>query len=152
MGVFKRLADVPDRYRLYQHANAYAGRDAWDEYQTEHVFSAWPDASDDFYQSVRRAGRRWKAYMDDRGRHHALATPSDAETWCERLLGNVSVGTACRQYWIRVEGFYAWLQNHPDHPHSYHPLLMAVAEHPGAKKIWDYKLTKGNRAGGGWNE
>lgn len=150
MGVFKTLADVPGRYRLKQHAAAYDGEDTYDEYLIEKLLPDYPDASDKFRQSVQRAGRRWKDHMDERGRHHALATPEDVEAWCEHLLDTLTVGTACKQYWIRIEGFYSWLQAHPQHPHAYHPVWMAVAEYPHSKKVWNYKLTKGNRTGDGW--
>lgn len=152
MGVFKRLSDVPDRYQLHHHADAYAGRDVWDEYLQNCVFAELPDATEKFNRSVQRAGERWAAHTEERGRHHALATPEDVETWCVSLRERLTLGTAYGQYWQRVEGFYTWLQHHPDHPHVYHPVLMAVATGPAAREIWNHKLSRGNRTGGTWDE
>lgn len=149
MGVFKRLADVPDRYRFHHHANAYAGRDVWNEYLTECLFPEHPDATEKFYQTAETAGQRWKDHMADRGRHHALTTPEDVEAWCETLLERMTVDSVYSLYWVRLEGFYSWLQNHPDHPHVYHPVLMAAATSPGAQNIWERKLNRGNRRDSG---
>lgn len=150
MGVFKCLADVPDRYRLKQHAAAYDGEDTYNEYLIEKLLPDHPDATDKYRKSVQRAGRRWKAHMDDRGRHHALATPEDVEAWCTDLLDRHTVGTACAQYWLRIEGFYSWLQAHPQHPHTYHPVWMAVAQYPESKVVWNSKLNNGDRLDDGW--
>lgn len=38
MGVYKRLTDVPARYRLSQFAGEYDGRDVWEEFLTEYLF------------------------------------------------------------------------------------------------------------------
>lgn len=150
MGIFKTLTDVPSRYRLYQHAAAYDGEDTYNEYLTEKLLPAYPDATDKYHESIRRAGRRWKGHMAERGRHHALATPEDVETWCADLLGSLTLDTVCQQYWRRINGFYSWLQAHPDHPHTYHPVLMAVARYPNSKEVWNRNMTRGNRTGGGW--
>lgn len=151
MGVFKRLGDVPGRYRLHHHESAYRGRDVYQEYLENDLYPAYPDATKKFYQAAENAGRRWKAHVEDEcGRHHALATPEDVATWCEGLLERVTVGTAYSQYWVRLEGFYTWLQEHADHPHVYHPVLMAVPQSEEARAIWNHKLTEGNRTGGGW--
>jgi hypothetical protein len=150
MGVYKSLNAVPERYRLRQHSAAFEGRDVWDEYLTESLFEGYPDASEQFYESVERAGRRWKEHMADRGRHHALATPADVAAWCDTLLDRLTVGTAYDEYWVRIEGFYSWLQWHTDFPHVYQPPLIAVTENESAREIWNYKLTSSNRQGGAW--
>lgn len=151
MGVFKRLEDVPDRHRLYHYESAYEGRDVYEEFLENDLYQEHPDATDKFYEAAENAGRRWKAHMDERGRHHALAQPEDVVTWVERLLDRVKVGTAYSQYWVRLEGFYTYLQGQTEHPHAYHPVLMAVPESEAALAVWNYKLSKGNRRGGGWS-
>lgn len=150
MGVYKSLESVPERYRLRQHSRAFEGRDVWDEYLTESLYEEYPDARERFYESVDRAGRRWKEHMADRDRHHALATPEDVAAWCEKLLDRVKVTTAYTEYWVRIEGMYTWLQEHTEYPHIYHPMWMAVTEDDNAREIWNAKLSSGNRKGGTW--
>ena len=41
MGVYKSLADVPERYRLRQHQAAFEGRDVWAEYTTRSYFQQY---------------------------------------------------------------------------------------------------------------
>lgn len=152
MGVFKSLSEVPQRYRLEQSATAFDGRDAWQEYLDASLYERYPDASQQFYDGVDRAGRRWKEHMESRGRHHALATPADVERWCGDLHENASLHTVCHEYWVRIEGFYTWMQGHTDYPHVYHPFWMAVTEYPLSREVWNLKLSGGNRKGGTWDE
>lgn len=143
MGVYKDFKDVPDRYRLSQHSSAYNGRDVWGEFLTNHLFEKYN--SKRFKEDARRAGDRWKAHMQERGRHHALATPTDVEAWCEGLVDQYTLRTAYNEYWVRVERFYNWLQWHTEHPHVYHPVLMAAAKYDASQQIWDEKLSRGRR-------
>jgi len=137
LGAYKRLDDVPNRYRLRNHAAAYDGRDVWGEFCQEHEYSK--GESDDFRRKVDRAGERWREFMADRGRHHALATPEDVEEWTAELLAEFTEHTAYK-YWIRVEHFYRWLAWHTKHPHVYRPPLMAVVEFDGAAAhVWGVK-------------
>ena len=140
MGVYKRLDEVPDHRRLQQHAEAYADRDVWTTFLTEYLFERFD--SDRFKEDARRAGRYWKEHMAERGRHHALATPADVETWMAALTDRMKLKTAYNQYWVRIERFYWWLQRHTDHPHSYQPVLMAAAEGGAAGDIWAEKLSR----------
>jgi hypothetical protein len=150
MGVFKSLDDVPDRYRLEQQSATFDGQDTWRDYLTQSYYKQYPDLTEDSRESVERAGRRWKEYMQERGRHHALATPQDVERWSERLLDRLTLNTAYSEYWTYIEGFYSWLQNSTDYPHVYHPVWMAVAEYENSREIWNHKLSSGNRTGGTW--
>jgi len=136
LGVYKRLEDVPDRYRLYQHADAYAGRDVWGEFCEQHEYAKGD--SDSFQRKVDRAGDLWREFMQDR-RHHALATPRDVDEWSRELLDRYTTNTSYK-YWIRVEHFYRWLQWHTEHPHVYHPALMAAVEYDATAEIWTNKV------------
>lgn len=143
MGVYHRLETVPDRYRLGNYENAYDGRDVWGEWVDT------LDLTDHLEETLGRAEREWKAHMADRGRHHALARPEDVVAWSTALLdGDRGVGTAYNRYWVQVEKFYTWLQNHVDYPHVYHPFWMAVvSDRDGPTgRIWDKKTadTGGN--------
>lgn len=145
MGVYKDLDDVPDRYRLSQHASTYNGRDVWAEFLTNHLFEKYN--TERFKEDVRRAGDRWKAHMKERDRHHALATPRDVESWSEGLVDQYTLRTAYNEYWVRIERFYDWLQWHTDHPHVYQPVLMAAAQYDASGQIWDEKLRRGREGG-----
>lgn len=138
MGVYKTLEQVPDRYRLRNHANAYDGRDVWAEYVDNELTE---DRHWKFWKTTDRIESRWKSHMGDCGRHHALATPEDVEQWCEWLLAEFSIRHAYDPHWCRVEEFYTYLQWHTDHPHVYNPFLMAAAEYPAAGEIWDEKTS-----------
>lgn len=137
MGVYKRIDDVPARYRLSQHADAYAGRDVWGEFCEEYEYDR--GSHDRYQQEVDRHGRSWLAFMADRERHHALATPDDVEAWSIHLIDTKSLATA-EQYWVRIRRFYDWLQWHVDHPHVYHPVLMSAAHGDAAAAIWGEKV------------
>jgi site-specific recombinase XerD len=147
MGIYKRLADVPDGRRLNQYAAAYDGRDVWDEFLTMYLFDRFD--SERFKEDARRAGRRWESHMDSRGRHHALATPADVDAWCEHLLDTLAIKTAYNQYWVQIERFYSWLQQQRAHPHTYQPVLMAAANGEHASDLWSEKI---GRAHGGDTE
>ena len=141
MGVYKRLGDVPDRYRLAQHAAAYEGRDVWSEWVD--ALEAAENLTDYRRERLDRAGRRWVGHVSDRGRHHALARPEDVETWCVGLLDAVAIRTAYENYWAQLEAFYRWLQFHTDHPHVYHPVLMAAEAGGAAGELWAHKIERG---------
>lgn len=135
IGVYKRLEDVPDRHRLSQYTDSYAGGDVWGEFCEEHEYTLGD--SESFRRKVDRAGELWRTFMADR-RHYALATPADVEAYSRDLLDDFTMSTAYK-YWIRVEHFYRWLQWHTNHPHVYHPVLMAAVEHDAAGEIWEWK-------------
>lgn len=141
MGVYKRLRDVPRKRRFEQYAADYEGEDTYETFLKEERFDEVE--SDRSRQKYRLAGRRWKAHLEARGRHHALARPEDVEAWLVGLLNQVSLNTAYNIYWVKIEQFYEWLQHHPDHPHTYHPLLMAAAQFEHAGIVWERKLDRG---------
>lgn len=143
IGVFKHLADVPAHHRLKQYTDEYADRDVWQEFCLEGEYDQSP--TDEFRAEVDRVGDRWKAFMTHRGRHHALATPADVEAWCQTLLEEGSPRRA-HDYWIRIRRFYDWLQWHTEHPHIYHPVVMAAIEYEGAGRIWQEKRTRWENA------
>lgn len=136
LGVFKDLSDVPDRRRLYQYGSTYGGKDTWSDYRAEY------DLSDRMSEEWERFSRRWKDHMEDRGRHHALATSEDVETWSEWLLSQFSIDRSY-QHWNVIEGFYDWLKWHTEHPHTYNPFhLAARTDGSSAREIWNYKMSK----------
>lgn len=135
MGVYRRLENVPNRYRLYHHADAYDDRDVYQEFLTNEVL---PRVTSDWTKhGAHRQGRRWKEFLAQTSQvHHALATPDDIETWAQTLLDDVAMATA-RRYWTRIEAFYRWLMWNADYPHVYNPALMAADQDGASSEIWE---------------
>lgn len=139
MGVYTQLEDVPQEYRLDQYADLYAGIDTWQDY-TESRPAAFD--STHYQNTLLKAGNSWKAHMQCQERHHALARPADVEDWVQSLANTRTHRTVYSEYWIRVEEFYTWLQFHTDHPHLYHPPLMAVVDGGLAGQLWRLKFCR----------
>lgn len=136
LGVFKGLSDVPERKRLYRYTSGYEGRNTWADYR------ATVELGERMSEEWARFSRRWKEHTRERDRHHALARPSDVETWSAELVGRFSVDRAY-QHWNVIEGFYDWLMWHTEHPHAYNPFHMAVLEpESSARQIWSRKKEK----------
>lgn len=145
MGVYKSLSEVPDRYRLTNHSAAYEGRNVWQEFCEEYEYAQGDHER--YEEEVDRAGDRWREFMADRGRHHALATPGDVEAWCVELRrGENSSLRRSHDYWLRVNRFYDWLKWHTEHPHVYNPVLMAAAEGGVAGEVWEWKAEQTREA------
>ncbi|WP_458207491.1 hypothetical protein [Haladaptatus sp. NG-SE-30] len=138
IGIYKRLTDVPEQHCLTRFADAYEGRNVWQEFITSQ-----PDKyeSNHFQTTVRKTRQSWNDHMARRGRHHALATPHDVETWCTSLGKTRTFRTIYTQYWVRLEQLYSWLYFHTQHPHVYHPVLMAAAEYKTARAVWQTNST-----------
>lgn len=137
MGVHKQLSDVPPRQRLKQYADRYDGHDTWNAFidTRDNAFD-----SEYYHATIRKTKRTWKAHMAERGRHHALARPADIESWCRDLTATRTLGTVYSEYWVRLEEFYRWLLWHTEHPHPYHPVLMAAANYETAGSVWAEKV------------
>lgn len=138
LGVFKSIDEVPESRRFHQYTSAYEGEDTWAAYRAEF------ELSERMSEEWARFSRRWKTHMDERGRHHALATPQDVEAWSQSLLSQFSVDR-CYQHWNVIEGFYEWLKWHTEHPHAYNPFHMAATDADSTtRKIWTRKMEKAN--------
>jgi hypothetical protein len=145
MGVYKRLEDVPDKYRLKQHHDKYRDRDVWaefEQYRHGHDVKAAKTRN-----QMDRAGRYWKNHIGPRGVHHALAKPKHAESFFEDLLESRKLNTVYNIYFNHVESFYEWLKRHTDHPHVYNPVWMAVVKFPfgATRTLWERKVANADR-------
>ena len=145
MGIYKRYEEVPDRYRLANFGAEYDGRDVYAEFMAAEVLA--DSSSDRYKQDYRRYGRRWREHMADRGQHHALAHPTDVETWCEDLLNEYTVRTAFK-HWTAIERVYTWLLTHTEHPHVYQPVWQAAARESATGELWDKKMARRSSASG----
>lgn len=136
MGVFKTLDDVPDQYRLATSQARFEGSDPWERWYAE-----TKDHSERTRHDYERAKRLWVEHMEEKGRHYALARPSDVEEW----LTEVDNSSARRLYnacYCPLDGFYSWLATHAEYPHVYNPVMMAVVEGGTARRAYDYRTTK----------
>lgn len=147
LGIYKSHADVPARRRLGQYVDRYEGeRDPWTVYLE--ATGLYDESTERTRSNNRRALASWREHMatvdGGAGRHYALARPQDVEAWCQQLLSRVTPETAYTVYWCKIKGFYDWLLWNADHPHTYHPFLMAAAEyHDGAAgRIWKCKIAR----------
>lgn len=146
LGIYKSYDDVPARRRLGQYAARYADEDLWSKYLD--ATGLYEEATERTRANNRCALASWQEHMatadGGAGRHYALARPQDVETWCQQLLSRVTAQTAYTVYWCKIKGFYDWLLWHAEHPHVYHPFLMAAAEyHDGAAgRIWECKIAR----------
>lgn len=141
MGVFKRLSEVPQKYRLNTHTEAYEGRNVWGEYEEWYRTEYWPTGTERTYRRAERTGERWQEFMRSRPHHHALARPMDVERFFEGYADEYTLSSLYSVFWCHLERFYSWLQFHPDHPHVYHPVWMAAAMDGVASQIWQFKVT-----------
>jgi hypothetical protein len=149
MGVYKRFDSVPTKHRLDRYNVEYEGQDVWAEFERTRNDEFDSEA---YRNTLKKTERTWKAHMSNRGRHHALARPRDVETWCADLATDRKLETVYKEYWIRLEEFYSWLQTHIDHPHVYQPVLMAAASHEIARAVWWVKMDHNKAALGGVND
>lgn len=140
MGVYKDFREVPDHHRLERHESAYADEDVWGDYLEWYLVP--PRDSEAKRKQADRSFRKWASFMEERGKHYAVATPTDVERWSHRLLNEHTPGYAYTN-WSYIERFYSWLQTHPDHPHVYHPFWMAATDHSSAAhELWSIKVTR----------
>ncbi|WP_226483099.1 hypothetical protein [Natrinema amylolyticum] len=80
--------------------------------------------------------------MEDRGRHHALASPRDVEAWCDTLLEDKVPKTCYEYYFLRIYDFYDYLKTDFQHPHLYNPVLLAAINHSAARTIWMVRVKR----------
>jgi hypothetical protein len=150
MGVYKHLDSVPSKYQLQNHEAAYADWDVWDDYFQEKTKKFDTNSTRDRYE---KAGRYLQNFMQEKDRHHALADPKHIEGYLTGLRdGDIGrrnqtrkLQTVYFEYFQPLEEFYTWLQWHTDHPHVYHPVLMAVVADGYARDVWDRKLEQNDK-------
>lgn len=149
-GVYKRLDDVPARYRLRNHETAYSGVDVWNEFVEERTDTFESQATYDRYE---KSGRYYKDHMSDVGRHHALTAPEHVEEYLTRLrdgdIGRFSrtrqLQTVYFEYFQPLDAFYTWLLWHTEHPHVYHPVRMAAIAGGFSSDVWQRKLDQNDK-------
>lgn len=138
-GAFQEYSSIPARYRLETYKQEYSGRETWSNYRGDVLLEAHDSKT--IQKESRLAGDSWRDHMRTRGQHHALATPMDANTWCQKLL---DTGRTKRYnyecYYLRIYQFYDYLKASFHHPHLYNPLLLAAVNYDAARQLWMYRI------------
>lgn len=138
-GPFQSFSDIPPRYQLEIYSNRYESMETWEQYCEDILFETHD--STHMRNVAEKAGQSWRAHMEQRGRHHALATPADANEWCKKLLSEGRCRRTCyEQYFVRIYQFYDHLKTSHRHPHLYNPLLLAAIEYEAARYIWMFRV------------
>ena len=139
-GALQHFENIPYRYRLETYESQYQGRDTWGQYVENTV--RVEHNSDHVCQRIRCAGESWRDHMAARGRHHAVATTEDVESWCKDLFANRTKRTVYRHYFQRIYNFYDHLKYSTEHPHLYNPLLVAATRYSTSREIWMYRVER----------
>jgi hypothetical protein len=139
-GIFHCHADIPARYRLETYASYYEREDTLDRYLNQVYFKKKPEVSDSIQRRAHRFRDSWIDHMEDRDRHHALATSEDVNTWCQILLERCTARTSYKTYYCQIYNFYEYLKTSYRHPHLYNPLLLAAIEHEPTYEIWTHRV------------
>lgn len=140
-GVYQHIDQVPDHHRLRNYAHRHEGRDCWREY----IIATYETSNGEVAASQKplfdRIEHRWKSFIENRGVHHALSTPDDANSYAEHLFAKypVKVSTAA-EYWSFVERFYRWMFVRVDYPHRYNPFVMAAANYDTSRDLWNHAI------------
>jgi hypothetical protein len=138
-GPFQSYAEIPPRYRLENYAGQYQDEDTWTHYCEESLFREYD--SNHMRKVARKAENSWLDHMEQRGCHHALATPEAANDWCKVLLNGNRVRRTCyEQFYVRIYQFYDWLREDSRHPHLYNPLLLSAINYKAARHLWMYRI------------
>lgn len=141
LGVFASLDDVTPRYRLSRLEADYEGVDVYADFlQTLVNVEELGDYQRKYtYEALER---RWKDHMAETGRHHALPTPGDVETFFHNQAEQVGMKTLYGKRYVPLNRFFEWLWLHPNYEHAYNPVLLAVVAGGTARQIWDYRTQR----------
>ncbi len=150
MGVYKRLEQVPHRYRLANYQANYEGENTWETFVEQKTETFESTATYDRYE---KAGRYFRRFLNDIGRHHALCEPEDIDDFLVALRDGTigrqnhtrKLQTIYFEYFQPLVGFYSWLLWHTEHPHVYHPVWMAVVEYDYPSQVWERKLSQNDK-------
>lgn len=133
--MYKSFDEIPVEYRLESFSAGFQDRDVWSEWDDVHSDSEWKRAES------RRVKSRWNAHVEGVGRHYALARPYDVESFVAGLLEEIQLERAYKPYWLFLKRIYHWLMWNTEYPHRYNPVLMASANYPACRQVWDYVMS-----------
>jgi hypothetical protein len=138
MGVpsaYSSFDQVPRNKRFDNYEDQFEGRDVWAEYVNKQ-FSE--EIGTPHKRKIQLVERSWKQFCDEKGCHHALATPTVIYEWCEELLEDRKPSTVSSGYLTVVNKFYRYLMWNVDYPQIYNPVQFAAREFDTVSKIEGY--------------
>lgn len=139
MSIYKRLEDVPTKYRLTAVQAELRGEDTWTKFVDDRD-EVNRGLSESRLEKYDRCGRTWKRHTRSVGRHHACARPQDVESFVSKLDADLAIGSIYETYFGPLFVFYDWLWHHAEYPHRYSPVLLAAGEEGTALKCWNYRI------------
>lgn len=138
LGVFKRIEEVPARYRLQNYTESLNASDLWEAFVKEHGDSWGDHTRRNVYG---KAWREWMNFCDERGVHSALPNPADVEEHIAIQREEVNTGqTVYTNRYRPLYRFFTWLTFHPEWPHKYNPALMAVVHNGAVAHVWQWRM------------
>lgn len=137
LGVYKTLSDVPPRSRLADKSGSLPHDDPWEAYM-DHK-EAWSNngLSDHRRGVYDRVGGLWKEHMAEYDRYPALPDPEHVEAFFEKYA-DLTRRTLYTNYLSPLNGWFKWMRDHVDYPHTYSPLFMAA--HEGGLTFQIYRM------------
>lgn len=139
LGVYKRIEDVPDMYRLSNFREDFDADEAWNEFSDDELSNHSKAVREDVYGG---AYERLRAFCEERGVNPALADPVDIDDWLsdERDSQNATKKTTHDTRFRPIFNWYRWMTFSSDYPHRYQPTIMAVLLGGATYDIWKTRL------------
>jgi hypothetical protein len=139
LGVFKRLEDVPDRYRAERRAPDLDAEEAWDAFKRDKGVYEYTEHTQKYKYG--KAWRQWVEYCDDSGLNPVFASPHDVESFLSAEMEDISTYKTGHDLRFRpLFMWYRWMQWDVDYPHLYNPMVMAVLLGGTTARIWRTRL------------
>ena len=123
--VYASFEQIPEERRLCTYEDQFTGRDVWGEYIDDQYIGE--DGVRNFRQR-QLAERMWKQYCEEQNCHHALASPTVINEWCEELLETRKPITVSKGYVRFLNTFHRYLMWNVEYPHTYNPVQFATTE------------------------
>lgn len=134
LSAYSSVDAIPGNRILSNYEEEFSGTDTWAEYMNDHYNEEnWSESRN---KTVDRAIKRWKGFCENKGVHHALASPKLVNEWCSHLLQDMKKTSAKRNYYSYIDTFYRYLVWHINYPHVYNPFQYAILEYELANEVW----------------
>lgn len=139
LGIWKKLEDVPSRFRLEQYADSLSADDAWNEFCEKY--------GEDWTQTTRKyqygkAWREWTSYCEEHDLHRLCPAPADIEHHLHNQRSEAaSDGTLHQTRFRPLCRLFEHLRYSTDYPHKYNPTIMAVLHGGAAYAAWRDRIS-----------
>lgn len=138
LGVYETIEDMPEMYHPNTYESVFADRDVIGEYIEGPI--AEREMTDARRTHKQNTLRKWEGFMDDRGRHPALALPQDVEAWLSQWAEDRAESSVQRYYFDPIHLMYTWMFESHEFPHVYHPVRMAACVEGSVAAMCWYRI------------